>query len=92
MRSILSEFAKGNIGPDSYTFNRDLSYKSAAQKLAETEEKLLAILTDEQKSVFQAFMDAQGEVGLLSSVERFVCGYRLGALMILEVFEGIDDL
>lgn len=92
MQSILEEFARGNISPEARFFKRDSHYGRMMKKLTDTEDALLASLDEKQKRLFQAFADAQTEITLSSEVSRFVYGYRLGALMALEVFEGKEDL
>jgi hypothetical protein len=48
--------------------------------LSNSEQKFLAALDGELKEMFDQYSDAQAEISLLSDVDRFVYGYRLGML------------
>ena len=92
MKSILEEFACGNICPEPRFFKRDSRYGRAMEMLSDSEEKLLAVLSENEKETFKAFSGAQAEIDLLSGIDRFMYGYRLGVLMTIEVYAGRDDL
>ena len=92
MKSILEEFAYGNISPQPRFFKKDSHYGRTMKTLSDSEEKLLSVLDGELKDTLKQFSDAQAEISLLSGVDRFVYGYRLGVLMTMEVFSGKDDL
>lgn len=92
MQSILEEFACGNISPEPRFFRQGSHYGHTMQKLSAIEEKLLATLNNEEKETLQIYNDAQAEINLVSGIDRFIYGYRLGVLMTMEVFQGKDDL
>jgi hypothetical protein len=92
MSSVLEEFARGNISPEPRFFKQDSHYGRTMQELSDSEEKLLAALSGEQKETLEKFIDAQAEINLLSGIDRFIYGYRLGVLMTMEVFEGKENL
>jgi hypothetical protein len=92
MSSILEEFARGNISPEPRFFKHGSHYGRIMQRLSDSEEKLLAALSGEQKEALEKFIDAQAEISLLSGIDRFIYGYRLGVLMTMEVFEGKENL
>ncbi len=92
MQSILEEFARGNINPEPRFFKRDSRYGRLIKQLADTEEKLLATLNGEEQMLLEGLVDTQTEVSLLSGVDRFLYGYRLGVLMTIEVFSGKESL
>ena len=92
MKSILEEFARGNISPEPRFFKRDSHYGHTMKILSDSEEKLLSLLDGELKDTFKQFSDAQAEISLLSGIDRFIYGYRLGVLMTMEVFNGKDGL
>jgi len=50
------------------------------------EEKLLAKLNEEERTIFQKFVEAQDEVNQLTATENLVRGYKLGVLMTAEAF------
>lgn len=92
MRSILEEFACGNINPDQRFIERNSEYARAIDTLSNAEEKLRAALNDSEKELLSALLEAQGAVNHLTNIDTFVCGYRLGALMTMDVFNGKQDL
>ena len=91
MKSILEEFAYGNINPNIGTFKKDSKYGRVMQTIAKSEEKLLSMLDGEAKELFAKFSSAQLEATTISSNDKFIYGYRLGMLMAIEVFKGIQD-
>jgi hypothetical protein len=50
------------------------------------EEKLLARLSEEDKLLFQKYVDAQGEVNRLTAASSLIYGFKLGLLMTAEAF------
>jgi len=59
--------------------------------LSDAETKLLSMLDGEVKEIFQRYVNAYAESCELTEVDRFICGYRLGVLMTMEVFWGRDE-
>lgn len=92
MQSVLEEFARGNISPEPRFFKRGSRYGKAMQMVSDTEEKISSLLKDSDKELLKTFADAQAEISLLSGIDRFIYGYRLGVLMTMEVFDGKGDL
>ena len=86
MRSILEEFAYGNISPEVQTFKRNSRYSQAMDAICSTEEQLLSKLNDEEKETFLKHIDAQGEVNQLTATKNLIYGYKLGLLMTAEAF------
>ena len=92
MRSILEEFAYGNLSPEIQCFKRDSEYGQAMNALSGNEDKLLGRLEGEEKILFQKFVEAQGEVNRLTAVKNLIYGYKLGVLMTAEAFMTSGDL
>ncbi len=63
------------------------AYQKAMHNISSLEEKLMAQLDEEQQKLLQDFISAQGELNYISGEERFTDGFRMGARMILEIFE-----
>ena len=91
MRSILEEFACGNINPEQRFIKPNSEYAKALDTLSGAEEKLRAALNDSEKELLNALLETQGAVNHLTNIDRFVCGYRLGTLMTVDVFNGKQD-
>jgi len=87
MQSILKEFAYGNVTLQPQSFKCE-----AMQFVVINEEKLLARLNEEEKEIFQKFVEAIDEVNSLEATENLVRGYKLGMLMTAEAFITGGDL
>lgn len=92
MTSILEEFAYGNLSPEVRFFKRDSEYGEALCILSRNEENLRAALGEEEKIIFEKYVDAQGELNRLTAVSNLIYGYKLGLTMTAEAFVGMDDL
>lgn len=92
MRSILEEFAYGNISPETQFFKHNSQFGEAMDAVSNNEEKLLGKLDGEEKILFQKYVDAQGEVNQLTAVRNLMYGYKLGVLMTAETFMTSGDL
>ncbi|MCL2852660.1 MAG: hypothetical protein FWE20_06475 [Defluviitaleaceae bacterium] len=89
MNNILEEFACGNISPDVVYHRRDShQHKLNIETLSNNEAKLMAALDDELKETLNQLIEAQIESCTIEGIDRFICGYRLGVLMTMEVFNG----
>ena len=86
MRSILEEFAYGNISPEAQYYSRSSEFGQAMALVGRIEEKLLKKLNAEEKELLEKFMDAQGEVNQLTAVKNLLYGYKLGVIMTAEAF------
>jgi hypothetical protein len=84
---ILSELYHGNLNPVAKAVDQGSEYQMCQHKVADLEEKLMAQLDEEQQKLLQDFISAQGELNYISGEERFTDGFRMGAKLILELFE-----
>ena len=87
--SILEGFWYGNLDPAEYDANPSEEYKELIRLISRNEEKLLAIMTDEQKDLFFRYQDCVREVQTMAECLLFQNSFRLGARMMLEIME--DD-
>ena len=92
MRSILEEFAEGNISPESLMFKRHSGYGKAMDTVAKTEETLLERLNDDEEKLLAAYTGAQMRLNQLTAVRNLIYGYKLGLLMTTEAFLTSEDL
>ncbi|MCL2673775.1 MAG: hypothetical protein FWE92_00415 [Defluviitaleaceae bacterium] len=89
MRSILEEFAHGNIPSEAPLDSR---YRQALRAVCDNQEKLSSKLTDEEKFDLEKFNDAHSELNRLTAVMNFTYGYKLGLLMTAEAFITCNEL
>ena len=85
--SILEEFWYGNIEPTEYDTSSSKEYKEILQLISRNEEKLLAIMTDEQKDLFSRYQDCVREYQAMSECLLFQNSFRLGASVMLEILQ-----
>ncbi len=62
-----------------------ISSTRAMQRLANCGEKLTGILNDEQRKLFEEYVDDQREVSVIVDCESFINGFKLGAKIMLDV-------
>ena len=84
---ILRELYHGNINPVAKSVVQGSAYQKAMHQISSLEETLMAQLDEEQQKHLQDFISAQGKLNLISGEERFIDGFRMGARMMLEIFE-----
>ena len=92
MTSILKEFYLGNLNTSPRLIKPSSRLSRAMESLVKSEDKLLANLDAELKKTFEDFSSTQMEINALSCEENFICGYRLGVLMTMEIFNGSNEL
>ena len=56
--------------------------------ILQNEEELAPLLSEKAKEVLEKLRDNQSELNDLGECEVFVCGFRLGAMIMLEVLDG----
>lgn len=89
---ILKDLYHGRINPTGAPIKHDSEYCCCLAVVCSLEEELNKQLSEENKKLLQDFITAQSELGYANAEEQFVAGFRLGAKMILEIFEkDIDD-
>ena len=58
--------------------------------VGKNEQQLIGLLSKEEQTAFQEFKNVQDELSGVNEYELFTLGFRLGALFMLEVMEGLD--
>ena len=92
MLSILREFAEGNLNPSERGIAQTAEYRAAVKTLMESEQKMIALLTDEEMAVFEQFNTAHMNFSGMENNMKFTQGFVSGALMMMEIMAGRDDL
>ena len=82
---ILEELYVGNIRPGERSGKRNVQYRQALDDAIKAEDALRSTLTEEQKTLFTEFMDAQRELSILTDAETFTDSFRLGAKIMMDV-------
>lgn len=92
MDDILKALASGNLLTGPRFFDKNSDYGKAMQEISKLEHALEQSLSEPDRRLLERLEEAQLEVNTLSGTDRFLYGFRLGALMIIELFAGRDDL
>ena len=82
---ILEELYIGNVRPGERSFKRNSQYGRALSESSDALDRLIAVLSDEQKTLLEEFLDAQREVSVLTDAETFIYGFRTGAKIMMDV-------
>ena len=92
MRSILEEFAYGNINPGEQAYRKDSEIGQVSALVCRIEEKLLTKLNAEEAELLEEFTDAHIERNRLTAIQNLLYGYKLGVIMTAEAFVTAKDL
>ena len=82
---ILEDLYLGDIRPNERFFKRNSQYAKALDEVVKVGDALTASLNEEEKTLFEDFMDAQREVTVLTDCETFCYAFKLGAKIMLDV-------
>ena len=82
---ILEDLYTGNVKPGKRSFRQNSQYSRALAQAVESGDALIKSLTEEQKKLFEEYMDAQREVNILTDCETFIYALKLGAKLMLDV-------
>lgn len=81
---ILKELWRGNIAPVERSVRPGSDYKKASVAICKQIDSFLETLTPEEKKQWEAISDLRNEMAMLAEEDAFICGFRLGARMIME--------
>ena len=91
MRDTLEDLYFGNITPNDQVVKSGTALKKAMEQSAECEEKLTALLEDEEKALLLRLINAENEIGSTMALENFILGFRLGMRLTIEGLLGGGD-
>ena len=80
----------GNVTPGERGVEKDGRLWNLGKLILQNEEELAPLLSEKAKEVLEKLRDNQSELNDLNECEVFVCGFRLGARIMLEVLDGSD--
>ena len=80
----------GNVTPGERGVEKDGRLWNLGRPILQNEEELAPLLSEKAKEVLEKLRDNQSELNDLGECEVFVCGFRLGARIMLEVLDGSD--
>ena len=71
--------------PSEMKMDANPQYTKKLNEVDETAEKLFTMLSEDEKEIFEKYMDGQAELFCMDNAEIFASGFRIGARMMLEV-------
>ena len=92
MQSVLEGLYYGNIRPDTKRYGQDSPFVEAARLKSKNLEKLMAMLNDSEKELFEKYCDAQGEIEDITHYDTFNYALKFGVLLMVEIFMGRGDI
>ncbi|WP_178019619.1 DUF6809 family protein [uncultured Paenibacillus sp.] len=88
MKSILEEIYNGNLNPEERMVPTDPEYRSLNRKISDLMEEVKQRFSESDFAVLEQILDLNGESNSMVTSEAFVQGFRMGALVMVEVFCG----
>ncbi len=86
-QEILEALANENLQLD-----HDSEISKEMIKLGKLRADFEKVLSEEEKEAFENMKNTSDSVSLNYATERFITGFRLGVMMMMEVFAGSDKL
>ena len=87
---ILEELWYGNVTPGEREVEKGGRMWNLGRLILQNEEELEPLLSEKAKEVLEKLRDNQTELNGINECEIFVCGFRLGARIMLEVLDGSE--
>lgn len=84
MGKILRALAADQLDLDSKNYTGNAEYESLQETCSELEDHLLASFDDEQKKLMEEYMNARIDADTIYGDHRFICGLKLGLLLMAE--------
>ena len=82
---ILEELYLGGVRPSEWSGKRNAQYRKALDDAIKADDAFRPTLTEEQKKLFEALLDAQRELNILTDAETFIYSFRIGAKIMMDV-------
>jgi hypothetical protein len=92
MKSILQAIYNGTINPSELILSEDPEYRSANQKIGEIKTYLKEKLSEEDCKRLSELDDLFNQVISMDSETSFCYGFKLGTLLMIEVFSKEENI
>lgn len=86
--TILQDLFHGNLYPEAQGHDGNTPYARALHATVICQQKLLARLAEEDRQLLDDLSAAQTALGAVVAEEKFIQGFRLGALLVMDVTGG----
>lgn len=88
MKSILEKIYYGNLNPEERMVPTDPEYRPLNRKISDLMEEVKQRFSESDFKALEEILDLNGESSSMVTSEAFVQGFRMGALVMMEVFCG----
>lgn len=92
VKSILEELFDGTIYPDELIISKDPEYRPLNQKISNAMNVWRDKLSKEDYLSLEELMDLRSQVDSMHSASSFMYGFKLGAIIMMEVLTGKGEL
>jgi hypothetical protein len=92
MKPILEELHAGNISPDELTVPKDPQYRRINQKISDEMESWREKLSETDYQQLEELLDLRSQSDALEATAAFTHGFKLGALIMIEVLNGREEV
>lgn len=92
MTNILEALATDHLCVEPAIYKSNSKLRKARNRYCDLGEKLMAKLNEEDQKMLEDYNAARTEESVLYGNDRFIKGFRLGVLMMMEVVMNEDDL
>lgn len=82
---ILEEMWFGNVKPSERKLPSNSEQYELVSLIVRHEEKLFPMLSEHAKEIYEKLREGRSELSSLVECEAFISGFRLGAMIMLEV-------
>lgn len=92
MKTILEELYRGQIFPDELIVAKNPEYRPLNRNIAGIRETLQQKLPEDDHPLLESFLDLHYQSSAMEASASFEYGFKLGAMIMLEVLAGKGDL
>lgn len=92
MYSILEEMYRGNIYPDEAIVPRGTEYTRLNDRMSELMMQWREKLSTEDFQALEELVEIKNDINSLQSQESFVHGFKLGSLMMIEIYTNTEKV
>lgn len=92
MQSILEDLFEGKLHPDDYIVSKNPQYRPINRKMSAAVERCKDKFSETDFQLLEEVLDLYGRSHSMHSAASFVHGFKMGALMMIEVFTSSDEL
>ena len=86
--NFIKEFYNGNINPSLLVFRKGSLFDKLSKESTEIQERLKGILSDNDKELLNRLISACDGMMMITAEENYTAGFRDGAKIMIDVFEG----